>query len=86
LEYNKSVALEDSVRKLGTLVSLNMDSSFFPPHELWFGHVILHVFQTVLTFVTVYAIPTQEGMFLLREDGVLCIARVLKICLLAHLN
>jgi len=89
LEYNKSVALEDSVQKLGTLFGkfLNMDSSFFSPiHELWFGHVILHVFQTVLTFVTVYAIPTQEGMFLLREDGVLCMTRVWKICLFARLN
>ena len=54
--------------------------------ELMERFIILVIIQTVLTFVTVYAIPTQEGMFLLREDGVLCIARVLKICLLAHLN
>lgn len=53
-----------------------MDSSFFSPHELWFGHVTLHVLKTVLMFVTVYAVPTQEGMFLLREDGVLCMTRV----------
>jgi hypothetical protein len=89
LEYNISVALEDSVHKLGTLFGKfsNMDSCFFPPPSwIVFGNVILHVFQTVLTFVTVYSIPTQEGMFLLREDGVLWMTRIWKVCLFAHLN
>jgi len=49
---------------------------FFFFNELCFGNIILHVYQTVVTFVTVYAIPIQEGMFLLREDGVLCMTRV----------